>query len=118
MMMQRYIRSKANPTEILAFGYVEPGGLGTFDADQFEEVEGDLPAQWTSVNMAQATDPFMTALASIADPEGQLAVLRLRSIYEQAILLKLPSAISAIETQLAALLTPELSPDASMMTEE
>lgn len=105
-MMQRYIRSKTNPTEILAFGYVDAGGLGDFDSDQYEEVEGELPAQWTRVTTVATTDPFLAALETVTDPTDQLIVLRLRTVYEQAIMLRLPEAIQAIETQLAELIEP------------
>ncbi len=108
-MMHRYIRSKINPSAILSFGYVAPGGLGEFDSNQYEEVEGELPEGW--VRAAAPTDPFITALANTPNPEEQLAVLRLRAIYEQALLLNLPYAMQAIETQLDALMQPTPTPE-------
>lgn len=42
----RYIRLKSDPLKVLSYGYVGPGGLGDFDPELYEEVEGDLPEGW------------------------------------------------------------------------
>lgn len=42
----RYIREIANPLNIARFGDVGPGGLGSFDTDIYEEIEGELPENW------------------------------------------------------------------------
>lgn len=105
-MMHRYIRSKTNPDEILAFGYVDAGGLGEFDTEHYEEIEGELPQQWTRLTTANPQDPFVAALDAVSDPDDQLVLLRLRAVYEQAVLLRLPQAIQAIETQLSLLIEP------------
>jgi hypothetical protein len=44
--MMRYIRRKNNILIIKAFGMVGAGGLGTFDANLYEEIEGALPANF------------------------------------------------------------------------
>lgn len=43
----RYIKVKgSNPVQIVAAGNVSEGGLGSFDIDIFEEIEGELPSGW------------------------------------------------------------------------
>lgn len=42
-MNYRHIRRKDNPLKGLGGGYVGPGGLGEFDPEIYEEVEGPLP---------------------------------------------------------------------------
>lgn len=39
----RYIRRKENHLMIKAFGFTSAGGLGDFDPQFYEEVEGELP---------------------------------------------------------------------------
>jgi hypothetical protein len=59
----RYIRRKENHLMIKAFGFTSAGGLGDFDTQVYEEVEGDLPQGFQmevldSLN-AQLDDIFM-----------------------------------------------------------
>jgi hypothetical protein len=39
----RYIRRKDDPLKVIASGEVGLGGLGAFDTDIYEEIEGELP---------------------------------------------------------------------------
>lgn len=50
----RYIRQKDNPLFIKAYGFVDPGGLGQFDTELFEEAAGELPEGWQPA-LAQPT---------------------------------------------------------------
>jgi hypothetical protein len=42
----RYIRRKDDPLKVKSFGHVDIGGLGEFDPEIYEEVEGELPEEW------------------------------------------------------------------------
>lgn len=42
----RYICRKDNPLVVKSFGYVQEGGLGEFNPDIYEEIEGPLPENY------------------------------------------------------------------------
>jgi hypothetical protein len=61
----RYIRKKNDILKIKAFGMVPAGGLGSFDTATYEEVEGELPANW-QLEIPQITgDDLLLQLRSV-----------------------------------------------------
>lgn len=86
----RFIRSKQNPLIIKAFGCVGPGGLGEFDPQKYEEVEGALPEGyqievplidlWTRLNRIMTQEWLDRAIAGqVATPPQAMQILDLQS---------------------------------------
>lgn len=97
--MMRLIRRKDNPLILKAFGYVEPGGLGSFDPTLYEEVEGELPLGWEIEkfvspmdNVKEIFNRAITEKPSIATPKVQKELLKLADTVERAIGLGLYAA--------------------------
>ena len=65
--MMRYIRLKSNPNIVLASGYVGPGGLGEFDPELYEEVEGELPEGWQQYREPTLLDRLKEIFNSMDD---------------------------------------------------
>ena len=58
-----YIRKKDNPLMIKSWGNVEPGGLGEFDTELYEEVLADnLPPGWQSELPPKSLDVLLQEL--------------------------------------------------------
>ncbi|MBY0451236.1 MAG: hypothetical protein K2X01_11490 [Cyanobacteria bacterium] len=113
--MMRLIRRKDNPFVLKAFGYVESGGLGSFDPTLYEEVEGELPLGWEIEEFVSPMDKVkeifnraITEKPSVATPKVQKELLKLAGTVERAIGLGLYAA--AREAINEPLLHPELEP--------
>lgn len=65
----RYIRLKSDPLKILASGYVGQGGLGEFDPDVYEEVEGELPEGYEKLNPVEPSKMAADAFLSLSPTE-------------------------------------------------
>ena len=58
-----YIRKKDNPLLIKSWGNVEPGGLGEFDTELYEEVLADnLPDGWQTESPPKSLDVLLQEL--------------------------------------------------------
>lgn len=108
----RYIRRKDNPRILKSFGYVEAGGLGSFDPAIYEEIEGELPSGWEIEKFVSPMEKIkaifqraITEKPSIATPKVQKELLKLADTVERAIGLGLYAAAKE------AISEPPLHPD-------
>lgn len=118
----RYIQRKDNG-QVKAFGYVEPGGLGEFDPDVYEEVEGALPKDYVIEPpplplKQQITEVFLDAISktnSGKSAELQKEVLKLGDALDRALTYGLHEAAAAIIDEAVTILPEELKPYADLI---
>lgn len=86
MSSMHYIREIAQPLNVISYGYTtDMGGLGSFDATMYEEVQGELPLgaviQMPKVAQPPVVDASLSASTSqqlsdkVAQLQAQLAAL-------------------------------------------
>lgn len=96
----RYIRRKDDPLQIKASGYVDSGGLGPFDPNLYEEVEGELPSGWQPEPLAKTPQEHIKEIFKRAIQERpdlmtaktQKDLLKMADILERALGLGLKEA--------------------------
>lgn len=103
----RYIRRKDNPAKVVAFGFVAPGGLGSFDPDVFEEVEGELPG-----NFEQEAPPSLTSSLNKAFMALPVEVRAQFYMVKAAV----KAALESDDTEAAKQIITELNVDPSLQS--
>ena len=74
----RYLRRKDDHTIIKGFGYVKPGGLGEFDENVYEEIEGRPPKGYT-MEKTPIEQPEMTIdeiVAKMQELQAMIAAMQ------------------------------------------